>query len=493
MKTFVSLFHTIYFFTNRDSEERFSDPEYLTSAPINKLFPCPSDISSQNLHHEDVESLCKEKETVVESPVHRISVHEINTSTDFSCRTVKDKLLDASFEASIKKFKEESYIEATPRKISRDRNEAHMNVAFKNTFSSELDTDHHVRKLDRDVIEDTESRKVYRERSEFPLDVRKMIWNEKETTTDVVTMNISADVMGISMDSGTRKGLRDDTEHPFELVSRRSHRDSVGVSFGTIYRKHPRNKGEFQLESSGRALTKDKMAEIIKNPLRKTSREELDYYADTVSTRLLPREKFEADFDTTSDIDKEKLALELPLSKRLLAEEHEIPASSLRRRVPRMPRDDSDSPTDSPTGKLAQERADVQLEAPKTILLRDNSGASESRSAQTAQPDLMITSQGPWKSSTDLLPSGSLSQLVYDGILEKSYNKVALAPSNLSVSTANLQQLRLDPETQLLPAVTTCVELQGQKDKERSRKSIKLKNLFKKKNESTAEKVQSSV
>lgn len=422
--------------TNRGSEERFSDPKHPTSTPINKPFPCSSvEISSKELHYDEAESLkkgkSKEAEAVVESPIHRISVHELNAAPDLSCRkTMKDTLLDASIEATLKKSKEQSYMEGTPRKVPRDKNEAYMNVAFRNTFSREFDTDLHAKKLERDIIGDlidTESRKVYRERSDFPLDVRKILWNEKETA-DVGTMKISADLMGISPDSGTRKVLRDDTEHPFESVSRRTHRDSVGVSFNTSYKKNSRNKGECQLESTVKALAKDEMAEIVKMPPRTTSREELDY-----STRVLPREILEALFDRTPDKDKKELGLELPVSKRLLGEELAISAGSVRRKVPKIPRDDSDSSTDSTIAKQALDRVNIQLDVPKPLVPLPNSGVSDSR-------------------------------------------------------------LGTDPETQpSVPAVTICAELQGQKDKEKSRKSMRLKNLFKKKNESTAENVQSSV
>lgn len=71
-----------------------------------------------------------------------------------------------------------------------------------------------------------------------------------------------------------------------------------------------------------------------------------------------------------------------------------------------------------------------------------------------------------------------------------------MTASKLPASTAILLQKRpgTETETQLsMPAVTMCAELHGQKDKEKSRKSIRLKNLFKKKNESAAENVQSGV
>lgn len=169
--------------------------------------------------------------------------------------------------------------------------------------------------------------------------------------------------------------------------------------------------------------------------------------------------------------------------RRLLGEEFEIVSGSLKRRVPKMPKDESGSSTDSITGNLAHDGADIQLEVPKALVQKDNSRCLVSKSDQTAQPDLMLTSQSLLKSSPSLLSSGPLSQLVYDGILEKSYSTAALAPSNISTGIANLPKIRLeaDSETHLLI------------QKEKSQKSVKIKNLFKKKNESAAEKVQSCV
>lgn len=54
-----------------------------------------------------------------------------------------------------------------------------------------------------------------------------------------------------------------------------------------------------------------------------------------------------------------------------------------------MPRDDRDSSVDSVTGKLANNRAEVQLKVLKPFVQKDNYGCLESMSAQTAQPDLI--------------------------------------------------------------------------------------------------------
>lgn len=176
---------------------------------------------------------------------------------------------------------------------------------------------------------------------------------------------------------------------------------------------------------------------------------------------------------------EEVLDLESP-GRRLLGEELEIVSGSLKRRVPKMPKDESDSFTDSTTGNRAHDGADIQLEVPKALVQKDNCRCLVSKSEQTAPPDLMLTSQSLSKSPPSLLSSGPLNQLVYDGILEKSYSTAAPAPSNLSTGPAKIR-LGAASETHLLI------------QKEKSQKSVKIKNLFKKKNESAAEKVQSRV
>lgn len=446
----------------------------------------------------------KEVGAGVEAPVLKSSIQELEASVDVSFRKIaKDKMLDTSFEImSLKRSKEESCIEATSRKTSRDRGEVPINVAVIKGFSNELDTDFPARKVERETtgdFMDTVSRNVYRERVDLPLDVRKKLWNDLEATTDVAPRKISADVMGISMDSGTRRIIRDDADRPFDSVSRRIKRDSMGMSLDASYRKPPRSKGECQLDSSVKGM--DKMAESTIIPLRKTSRDELEFFTDTTSIRMLPREKFESLMDISSSTDKQEFSLEPSTSRRVLGEGLEMSAGSLRRRTARMPRDDSDSSADSHTGCIPLDRVDVPLEASKRSLQREDSGASEASSSpgRTGQPDLMLTSQGSWKSSSDLFAVGPLSQLVYDGILEKSCNSMNTAPTTLSASTPDLPQGRmvaefeapLPPPRIIFPSPELpCV---GQKDKEKSKKSLKLKNLFKKKNESTAEKLQSGL
>uniref|UniRef100_A0A3Q3H3U4 Tromal interaction molecule 2a n=1 Tax=Labrus bergylta TaxID=56723 RepID=A0A3Q3H3U4_9LABR len=488
--------HFLKTLKKQDSEERFSDSEYRTPSPLIKILPTLTvDSSSQKLYHDETEmlpdcsimkTLGKEAEAVVESPVCKIYMEELEASVDVS---------------------EESLMEATSRKISRERSEVPLNVAVRKCLSNELDAEFPTRKVERDAtgeLKDTASRSVYRERSDLPMDVRKIIWNEIESKTDLAPRKISRDMMGSSMDGTSRKMIRDDIDYPFDLVSRRSTRDSMGMSIDTGSRKLAWNKGECQLDSSVRASGMDNMAESSRIPSRKISREELEEYGtDTASFKLLHREKFESLMDSLSSTEKQGFGLEPSTSRRILRDDLEMSAGSVRRRIPRLTRNDSDSSTDTSSGKVFWERADVPVEMQRQHVMREDMGASELSSFQgpIEQPDLTVASQVPWRSSSDLITVGPLSQLVYDGILEKSCSSMASTPTGLSASTPNLPQSRLHAEVDPHPtrsAIQTPASPhetgdEKHKDKEKSKKSLRLKNLFKKKHESSPEKLQSGL
>ncbi|XP_068448036.1 stromal interaction molecule 2-like [Clinocottus analis] len=482
----------------QDSQEKFSDAEYIPSPPLSKMFPTV-DTSPQNLFHDETElfaddsmtkHLGKEVDAVVESPVRKTSAEELEACLDASCR---------------KMAKDESLIEATPRKISRNRSEVPIDAAVRKVLSNELDAEMSGKKGERDTLGDlmdTASRNVYREGSDLPLDIRKIIRNEFEAKTDASPRKISRDMMGSSMDSATRKMIQDDVEHRLYSMPRKTTRDSMGTTFDTGSRKFPWTNEDCQLDSSVRVLAMDKMAEGPRTSPRKISRDELEYFTDTASLNLPPRERFGSFMDTSSSTEKQEFGLGPSTSRRLLREEL---AGSLKRRMTRMPSIDMDTCVETPTGKISWDIVDLPMDIPKQSILREELGASESSSSpgRMGQPDLMLTSQVPWSSSSDLF-AGPLSQLVYDGILEKSCRSGDTTPTSLSASTPNLPQSRLLAEVEEPPLPRSMIAFpspasppetgeEKNKQKEKSKKSLKLKNLFKKKTESSPEKSQSGL
>ncbi|KAM9856981.1 uncharacterized protein ACBR49_000651 [Aulostomus maculatus] len=479
----------------QDSQERFSDTELNTSH--GKIYPCTTELLTDSAV---AKPLSKEIEASVESPVRKIAIEELEASGVSSNRKMaKDKVLDSSLETPfIKMSKEEVLVEAASRKIPRDRSELPKDVAVRKVLSSELDTDISARKIDRETIGDfldSTSRNINRDRHDVPLDVRKILWNEIEAS-DVGPRKISRDMMGTSINSTSRKMTLDDTENPFESASRRITRDSMGMSLDTGSRK---------LESTGRVMAMEKIVQTPQTALREVSREELEYCTDAASKKMLSREEFERGMDTTLYTERQEIVFD-PSGTMTWKDELEMSVGSLRRRMPRMLRDNTDVSRDTLIGKMSSDRVEAPVDLPKQSMESEELETSESISspARIGQPDLTVTSQVPWKSSSDLFSSGPLSQLVYDGILEKSCKStIATTPTSLSVSTPNLPHSRMLEEVgpPLPPArhapvpspASSDTKVDRHKDKDKSRKSLRIKNLFKKKNEPTSEKLQSGL
>ncbi|XP_041840020.1 stromal interaction molecule 2 [Melanotaenia boesemani] len=494
----------------QDSIEKFFDADYIASPPLSKIFPTSTiDASSRKFYHDEAELLADRSKPFgeeVEAPVRKVSVeeHEASVDMDVSSRKMaKDKTTDPSLETlPMKVSADESISTAASRKISRDRSEVPMEAPLRKRISNELEFEFSTRKVEKDTagdLMDISSRNIYRDKCDLPLDVRKILL---EASTDAPRM-LSRDMMGASMESATKKLARDNAERLSEC--RRITRESMGMSHDTGSRNLAWNTGEHHLDSSKRVLAKDKIAEVPRPLIRKMSREEQGYCTDAASMKRVHRDTYEAFIDISSSTDKQEFGLEPLKTREILRNELDVSAASLRRRIPKMPREDDMGSTDTSTGNMSWDRADVPIEITKQIIFREELGASEAHSlpGRIGQPDLMLTSKVPWKSSTDLYAIGPLSQLVYDGILEKSYKSMTSTPTTLSASTPNLPRSKvlaevespLPPPKAVFPSLASPPESADDKnrEKEKSKKTLKLKNLFKKKNESTPEKLQSGL
>ncbi|KAF7212989.1 stromal interaction molecule 2 [Nothobranchius furzeri] len=506
----------------QDSQEKFLDSDYVTPVSLSKVFhTSTADHSSRRFYLDESEPfsdcfvtkhLSEKIEAVAESPLHKRHIEEHETSSDLDvCRRkiTKERILDPSLEtSSLKSFGEESFVNMVPQKISNNASESPMEVSCGKGFSDELEKEFSLPKMEKDAgvdLRDLTLRNVHREKCNLPQDMRTILRNELEASING-SRKISRDMMGSSMDSVSKKMTRDDAELLRE--SRRIVRkNSMGTFQDTSSLKHPLNTGESHHEASMRALAKDQPVDTAIIPQQKISRDELEYCTDSASSKMLPREMLDEHMDISSSTDMQDFSLEPPTSRGLPRNENDGSVGSLRRRIPKIPRDDIRSSSDPFLGKMYRDRVDVPMEAPKQVILRDELGANQVESSSLPscfiQPDLMLTSQVPWKSSSDLHTVGPLSQLVYDGILEKSCSPTASIPTNLSASTPNLPQSRLHPEFEspvpplkdVLPPLAPPPESGDDKNKDRdkSKKTLKLKNLFKKKNEPPPEKLQSGL
>lgn len=504
---------------NRDSQEKFLDSEFIMSPTLSKMFPSPIlDTSSRRLYHDEAElfadspitkPLSGHVEFPADPPVHNVSEeeHEIPVDLGVSCKTiVKEKILDPSLETiSFKSSNEESCGNAALKKISRRRSEVSMDDALRKGISHNLDMEVSPIKTEKQTTEDlmdVPSRNFYIDRYDIdPLEMKKIFRPELESLAETQRI-ISRDVLETSINVASRKKGRDDAEHLNEL--RRVTRNSMGMSQDTASRKLPLNTGDFQLESSLMAVPKDKIDETAIIPQRKISREELEYCSDPASVRMPFREPMDAFRDAPIFKDTPEFGLESAQSRRTLRHEVEMSAGSLRRRIPGLSRSNTSS-TDSFSENISWDRVNASVDMSKHLTPRDDFGGFESSSlpCRIGQPDLMLTSQVSCQSSSDLCTAGPLSQLVYDGILEKSCSSMSSVHTPLSASTPSLPQSRLlaELESPLPPPQAVCPTIaspsesgdEKNKEKDKSKKTLKLKNLFKKKNESTSEKSHSGL
>lgn len=478
----------------QDSQEKYGDPGFMTSSPSGKMYAGfhPEMTLQQNVPDEaempaDVsltKVLSTDPEESIESPVRKVSIEELESIVDSaSRRMVQDKYLDSSVDVhSLRTSREE-----LPLKIFQEMVETPLDAAVAKPILSDFESDITSQRLERDTLSDL-SDSALRERSELPRDVRKIIWSEVDAT-NIAPRKLTRGMMGTSIDSVPRMLFRDDVEYPYEPMSRRMGRDTMGVSFDNGSRKIQWAKGDFDVKKTGL----DKMMEIHRNPVRRFSREEQEYLPDIGSIRMIPREM---SVDTCFPVDRQEFSYE-QLNRRMHREDPDMSGTTVRRRIPRA----IDISMDMPTGKVCSDRVD---EIPQHLLSREDLGESSAYLSTISQPDITASSHAAWMPSSDIFNVGPLSQLVYDGILEKSCHSMKTTPTGLSASTPNLQHSEVTGEAESAkvrcPAADVAQETVAQetvgdknRDKEKSKKSLKLKNLFKKKREPSPEKSQSGL
>ncbi|XP_042170884.1 LOW QUALITY PROTEIN: uncharacterized protein LOC112240521 [Oncorhynchus tshawytscha] len=376
-------------------------------------------------------------------------------------------------------------------KISREELEASLDEATLKTSSKD--------EPDSSFVDNTAPRKMQRVKS--------------ETSMDPPTNAATKKVLGHSMDNVSRKSFRDEChEVPLEThVSKKRSllsTDMIGVSLDTGSRQMMReSRGEASFNNSLRGRPREEMVAAVGTPTRRISREEEDFLADSAQRRMaMARDKLTLHLDSNSSHKMLRKKMEFPVeppsaaTRKISIDEHHEMCSHTSRRTNS---DKVDRSIDTPTGKIYPDRVDSTPEIPKRRISREEYAGSSQLGhdpqvldwGQFGQPDLTLST--PWKQTQTPDPyTSDLTELVYDGILEKSCITPATTPDlpqRIMEGREREGNPPVPPPRSGRSLNTLPPEMRGerhQKDKDKSTKSSKLKSLFKKRKDHTPERPQ---
>lgn len=261
----------------------------------------------------------------------------------------------------------------------------------------------------------------------------------KDKILDSASSKLFRDDMDFAIDAQKAKIFRDRQESLKERPSGKTHRDGHGMS-----------------------IEKGKMFRGIsfENTSRKKTRDDLD-----ISMEMSSKDKKDE-----------------PMTRKISNDEHEIVTD--RRRLSRDYR--SESFFDNPAEK--KDILDMSVETVRQKMSKDEFAVPDQ--ARFSQPDLTISSLVLWTPNPD-----PLSHLVYDGILEKSYqgslNMTGPAEIGHTASLPSMPtstQSLVSGEMGSVSSLSSNLSLPESGGKEKSKKTLKLKNLFKKKKDKDKDK-----
>lgn len=404
----------------------------------------------------------------------------------FSDKMPRKISLDEQEDSPSRKFSQdemdESLMVNTSRKVSRE--ELDINTLSRKTSVEELEASMDTpRQLTRGETEaGFDSRKLPRD---LPLDSTMRYYSTEKMSP-----------AAIGMDSQRQRSLRDRKDH-MDSISRvipKSELD-LDTTSGTRYSdaltntsiKHKENLDFPPNIQQGRIIRENSFDATFDSSVESSKKSKMlgktDLSKDILS-RIMPQDEY----DVTTDFERlhiRDIAMDTA-SRNMIREEFER-SRSIRMGIPskKLSRDEQefvmdtqriqrklDGPVETPIGKIQRETAGLSVESPRRKISQEEFVVTNP--GQFGPPDLTASSLMLWKPASD-----SLNTLVYDGILEMSYeNPLEASSCDLSHATSmsSSSQSLLGNEGQL--ANSSSLE-SGRKDK--GKKSSKLKNLFKKK------------
>ncbi|XP_059409752.1 stromal interaction molecule 2 [Carassius carassius] len=397
------------------------------------------------------------------------------------------------------------------RKISEEMDESLLvNNTSRKVSRDELDINTPSRKMSRDELEASVDppRQLSRGETEASIDSRKL---PRDLPFDSTMRYYSTEKMSpaaISMDSQRQRSLRDRKDHmdsisrvipkaelDIETTSTTRYSDAFNTSI-----KHKESRDFTTNIQRGRAFRENSFDATFDSSVESSKKFKMlgktDSYKD-IPSRLMAQDEF----DLPMDFERQKIRdISMDLASRNILKDEversksfkenrdnrmEIPSKKVSRdeqeftmETQRLQRK-TDSSVETPIGKIQREMVGLSMEAPSRKISQEEFLVANS--GQFGPPDLTVSSLMLWKPSSD-----SLSTLVYDGILEKSYESPLMpSPGDLShaASVSSSCQSLLGNEGQ--SANLSSSESVG---KDKGKISSKLKNIFKKKKEKEKDK-----
>lgn len=394
--------------------------------------------------------------------------------------------------------------DSSSRKISQEEmDECLMVNTSRKASREELDINTPSRKTSREEL-DEPPKQLVRGETEISFDSRKL---PRDLSLDSTMRYHSTEKMSpaaISMDSQRQRLIRERKDH-MDSISRVipkaefdidatpgtryadallntsiKHKENLdfpsNIQRGRMFRE---NSFDANFDSSVESSKKLKMlarADLPKDlPSRMMAQDEFDVSTDLerlkmrdiamdTASRNILRDEFERSKSLKENRD---IRMEIP-SKKLYRDEQEVAMET--QRIQRK----LDSSLETPIGKIQREIVGLSVESPRRKISQEEFVVTNP--VQFGPPDLTVSSLILCKPPLD-----SISTLVYDGILEKSYESPLMSsPGDLSLAASVSSSIQSLVGNEGQSAHSSSSESGG---KEKGKKTSKLKSLFKKKKE----------
>lgn len=448
-------------FSDRESMETSSDTDSIGSS-ISRMYST-LDVSSRRKYiFSDKMPRKISLDEQDDSPSHKISEEEMDKSlfVNNNSRKVSRDELD---------------INTPSRKTSRDELEASVDPP-KQLSRGEIEASLDSRKLPRDLPFDSTMR-YYSTEKMSPAAIsmdgqRQRSLRDRKDHMDSISRVIPKAELDVESTSGARYS---DALMNISIKHKENRDFPTNIQRGKVFRE---NSFDATFDSSVESSKKCKMLGKIDSskdiPSRMMAQDEFDVPMDfeslkirDISMDIASRNTLKDEFERSKSFKENRdIRMEIPSKKLSRDEQVAMETQRIQRKI--------DSSVETPIGKIQREMAGLSVEAPRRNILQDEFLVANP--GQFGPPDLTISSMMLLKPASD-----SLSTLVYDGILEKSYeNPLMPSPGNLShaASVSSSSQSLLGNEGQSANSSSSESVV-----KEKRKKSSKLKNIFKKKKE----------